>query len=89
MILFEDFPMLTEDEISFLKNATYKDLLTLWRFEPNGSKWFASKPHNDAFNKAFDKARNRLTIQQMSAISKEIGFRELPSRGSYDQRTTR
>jgi hypothetical protein len=77
-----------QDRMRFLKHATYTDLLRLWRFEPNGSDWFKS-PYHDPFYAAFDRERNKLTIPEQMEISKSIGFKELPARGSFDQRTTK
>lgn len=75
-------------ELEWLKTATYRDLLTLWRFEPNGSKWFTT-PLHDPFYEAFDRERNKLTIPEMQAISKEIGFAQPVARGAYDQGRTK
>lgn len=74
---------------TFLKHASYKELLTLWRFEPNGSEWFSSKDLHEAFMLAFDRERNKLTIPEMVAISQSIGFKGGVERGAFDQRTTK
>jgi len=70
----------------FLRKATYEDLLRLWRFEPNGSHWF-SHPLRQVFYDAFDRERNKLTIQDQMRISQEIGFSGGASRGAFDQQT--
>ena len=81
--------MLTSRQRTFLKHAGYKELLTLWRFEPNGSVWFSDDILHTSFMLAFDRERNKLTIPEQMAISKEIGFKELVQRGGYDQRPTK
>ncbi len=77
--------MITSRQKTFLTHASYKELLTLWRFEPNGSEWFSNDILTTEFHAAFDRERNLLTIPEQVAISKEIGFKSLPVRGSYDQ----
>lgn len=77
--------MITKRQQTFLSHAGYRELLTLWRFEPNGSEWFSNGELYRAFMKAFDRERNKLTIPEMSAISKDIGFKGGVSRGAYDQ----
>jgi hypothetical protein len=72
--------------LRFLKKASYKDLLRLWRFEPNGSQWFAH-PLRTRFYEAFDRERNKLTIQDQMEISKEIGFTGGATRGAFDQQS--
>lgn len=77
--------MTHKDYLRFLRKATYEDLLKLWRFEPQGSHWFA-QPLRQRFYDAFDRERNKLTIQEMVAISQEIGFKGGVTRGAFDQK---
>lgn len=79
--------MLTQRQRTFLEHAGYKELLTLWRFEPNRSEWFCDDILTTEFHKAFDRERNKLTIPEQMAISKEIGFKEQVQRGAFDQRS--
>lgn len=78
--------MLTDRQKTFLKHAGYRELLTLWRFEPNGSEWFSNAELNRAFTRAFDRERNKLTIPEMTAISQDIGFKGGTQRGAFDQK---
>lgn len=77
--------MITDRQRTFLKHAGYRELLTLWRFEPNGSEWFCNDPLHTLFMNALDRERNLLTLQQMSDISHQIGFKGGVSRGAFDQ----
>lgn len=79
--------MITDRQRTFLDHAGYRELLTLWRFEPNGSEWFSSKELNTAFNQAFDRERNKLTIPEMQSISQSIGFKQPVARGAFDQKS--
>lgn len=76
---------MNERQSTFLAHAGYRELLTLWRFEPNGSEWFSNNELHTAFMFAFDRERNKLSIPEMSAISQDIGFKQPVARGAFDQ----
>lgn len=78
--------MITSRQKTFLAHAGYKELLTIWRFAPNGSEWFSDPELNEAFNRQFDIVRNELTIPEQIAISQEIGFKGGVARGAFDQK---
>lgn len=78
--------MITLRQRTFLAHAGYRELLTLWRFEPNGSDWFSNKELHAAFLSAFDRERNKLTIPEMTEISQSIGFKGGAARGAFDQK---
>lgn len=76
---------MTNRQIAFLALAGYRELLTLWRFEPNGSEWFSNDILHSSFMLAFDRERNKLTIPEQMEISQSIGFKGGVARGAFDQ----
>lgn len=81
--------MLTQRQRTLLKHAGYRELLTLWRFEPSESPWFSNDILTTAFHQAFGRERNKLSISDQMKISQEIGFSGGVQRGAYDQHTER
>lgn len=65
--------MTTDEMLRWIKTAAYPDLLRLWRHEPPGSPWFKGAV-GTTFNKRMQVCREKLTIEQAVAISKQVGW---------------
>lgn len=65
--------MTNEQMVAAMNKMTYKELLTLWRFEPVGSPWF-TKFMKPEFDKVMRLRRKGLRIGDAQRISEEVGW---------------
>ena len=67
---------MTENDIAHHKQwidaASYKELLTKWRFEPTGSEWF-QPPLGDYFAETMKRKKAEIPHEKQAAASKELG----------------
>lgn len=76
---------LTEREmLAWIKTASYEDLLRKWRTEPIGSPWFREDV-GACFEKAFARARGKLSVEEVAEISKRVGW-TYPTSHSYEDK---
>ena len=65
-------PMSTGERIAWIDNASYEQLLALWRHEPSGSPWFADGV-GEHFARVMETKRNADPAAAVRA-SKDLGW---------------
>lgn len=61
------------ERVAALNKMTYKELLRLWRYEPEGSPWF-TKFMKPEFDRIMRLRRKGLRIGDAQRISEEVGW---------------
>ena len=68
---------MTESELqnrkNWIDNATYQELLQVWRFEPIGSDWFQDEL-GEYFKIKFFKKGEETPNEEMAQASKNVGW---------------
>lgn len=67
--------MTNNERKQWIDNATYEELLKLWRHEPMGSPWFTLDIGDYFADKMFSKKDN-LPVEQQVEISKRVCWDE-------------
>jgi hypothetical protein len=65
--------MNTKEMIEWIDKASYRDLLSKWRFEEGGSPWFCGEI-GDYYKKVMFEKRNMLSNADQVNASKSIGW---------------
>lgn len=65
--------MKTKEMIEWIDKASYRDLLSKWRFEPSESPWFAGEV-GEYYSKAMSKRRSEISPSEHTEASKCIGW---------------
>ena len=65
--------MTNEERIEWIKNATYKEVLRKWRFQPYISPWFVDEV-GDFYLEEMSKRRKEMPHSEKVKVSKEVGW---------------
>ena len=65
--------MTIEQAKAWIDSASYEQLLSKWRFEPAGSRWFTGEL-GEYYTKAMQKKRNEAPQEEQVAASKNLGW---------------
>jgi len=65
--------MISKDMKDWIDNASYRQLLSKWRFAPAGSPWF-QRETAEYYNLVMAKRRSMITAAEHVQTSKDIGW---------------